>query len=150
MNQKPLFLALLALATVMARQAVAAPRVNIDTGIVEGAAAGPGAEDAMFLGMPYAAPPVGVLRWAPPAPAAMWQGVRRAQSFGASCPQDGPWPENSKNYHATLPGLGYYAGHHTNEDCLFIDVWTNNLGKQRRLPVVVWIHGGGNSTGTGE
>jgi para-nitrobenzyl esterase len=89
-------------------------------------------QGAAFLGVPYARPPVGELRWRPPKPASSWTGTRRATEFGAVCPQ--------------LPAkwLPYIAG---NEDCLYLNVWTPQLSDQAKLPVIVFFHGGSNTAG---
>uniref|UniRef100_A0A3P9HFY3 Carboxylic ester hydrolase n=2 Tax=Oryzias latipes TaxID=8090 RepID=A0A3P9HFY3_ORYLA len=81
-----------------------------------------------FKGIPYAAPPVGALRWAPPAEPACRSGVAEAGRFRSVCPQVMP-----------MSGEGKVTGQ---EDCLFINVWTPTLRPDARLPVVVWIHGG--------
>ncbi|CAJ1049936.1 para-nitrobenzyl esterase [Xyrichtys novacula] len=81
-----------------------------------------------FKGMPYAAPPVGNLRWAPPADPVCRSGVMDAGSFRSLCPQILP-----------MKSSGKVMGH---EDCLFINVWTPTLQLDAKLPVVVWIHGG--------
>jgi para-nitrobenzyl esterase len=90
-----------------------------------------------FLGIPYAAPPVGNLRWMPPQPVAHWSAPLDATKFGNTCAQ------------ATT--LGVFAGPASvNEDCLFLNVFTTRLGgggPSRGLPVLVWIHGGGNYDG---
>jgi para-nitrobenzyl esterase len=80
-----------------------------------------------FLGIPYAAPPVGALRWQPPQPAASWSGVRDATQFAPHCPQlGGPFGEAS-----------------TSEDCLFLNVFTpSHRQAGSHFPVMVWIHGG--------
>jgi para-nitrobenzyl esterase len=91
-----------------------------------------------FLGLPYAAPPVGDLRWKAPAPPLPWKGVRDATKFGARC---GQWPI-WKDY------IFEDAG--PSEDCLFVNVYapaTAHAGG--RLPVMVWIHGGGYAAGSG-
>lgn len=80
-----------------------------------------------FKGIPYAAPPVGALRWEPPAPYRGWTGVRDAANFGAICPQ----PERSEERIGDQP---------QSEDCLFLNVWT--FAGAKRAPVMVWIHGG--------
>jgi para-nitrobenzyl esterase len=82
-----------------------------------------------FLGIPYAAPPVGDLRWAPPARATGWDGVRDAGAFGNSAIQ---------SVHT-----GFDPGSPESEDCLNLNVWTTDSGPDARLPVMVWIHGGG-------
>jgi para-nitrobenzyl esterase len=100
---------------------------------------------AEFLGIPYAAPPVGNLRWRPPAKPAPWKSVRQATSFHEGCAQS----------NAALGGeglLGVFAGPaDTNEDCLYLNVFTPNTDSNNRfsekLPVVFWIHGGGNFDG---
>lgn len=84
-----------------------------------------------FLGIPYAAPPVGKLRWAPPQPALAWEGVRAATEFGAH-----PWqPSLFKDM------IFRDAG--PSEDCLTLNVWTPANSAEAKLPVMVWIYGGG-------
>ncbi len=85
-----------------------------------------------FLGIPFAAPPVGDLRWRPPAPPAPWSGTLEATRFGSSCPQR---PST----------LGTPS---ENEDCLYLNVWTPDPAPEEPLPVMVWIHGGGNEFGS--
>jgi para-nitrobenzyl esterase len=86
-----------------------------------------------FYGIPYAAPPVGSLRWRPPAAAAAWSGARDATRKAAACPQ----PE----------GL-FLAGSEASEDCLFLNLWTPTTSGAGRSPVMVYIHGGGFNSGT--
>jgi para-nitrobenzyl esterase len=87
-----------------------------------------------FLGIPYAAPPIGNLRWRPPAPVEKWRDTRDATRFGNPCPQ--------------VTELGAFAGPpSTTEDCLYLNVFTTgNSGPKK--PVIVWIHGGGNIDGS--
>src|SRR5437016_7019064 len=93
-----------------------------------------------FRGIPYAAPPVGKWRWMPPQPAAKWKEPRDATHFGNICAQ--------------VTTLGVFAGPASvDEDCLYLNVFTTKLGKgdtpqSGGLPVIVWIHGGGNVDGT--
>ena len=86
-----------------------------------------------FLGIPYAAPPVGNLRWRPPAPVKKWRDALDATKMGSSCPQ--------------VTTLGPFAGPTSvTEDCLFLNVYTTGKDGPKK-PVVVWIHGGGNIDG---
>lgn len=128
-----------------------APRVVLDAGVVEGAyATGAGRRVAVFRGIPFAAPPVGPLRWRAPAPVHAWRGVRAARAFAPICPQQLDTPE----FYA---GISTRVGGHapsqrsltTSEDCLYLDVWSANVGSARRAPVMVWVHGGGNNGGWG-
>lgn len=105
--------------------------VHTASGAVRGSTAGDHRE---YLGIPYAAPPVGNLRWRMPRPPARWTGVRDATRPGSVCPQDAP------------DGSGLTG----DEDCLNLDVWTPTSGSRLRdRPVVVWIPGGGFVLGAG-
>jgi para-nitrobenzyl esterase len=79
-----------------------------------------------FLGVPYAQPPVGDLRWRPPQPLPAWRGTRDALQFGAQCMQ----------------GRRGAAPVAMSEDCLFVNIWVPAKPKARHLPVLVWVHGG--------
>jgi len=94
--------------------------VKIDTGWVSGS----GTSVRVYKGIPYAAPPVGPLRWKPPQPAQPWKGILVAKNFPANCPQ------------MLLPGP-------QSEDCLGLNIWTPAHPAGALLPVMVWIHGGG-------
>ena len=96
--------------------------VKIDSGWL----AGSGTSIRSYKGIPYAAPPVGDLRWKPPQAPQPWKGIRVAKTFPATCPQ--PLP------------LG---GPPQSEDCLGLNVWTPARSASDKLPVMVWIHGGG-------
>lgn len=127
-------LALAAAASVLAANSAAAqatPTVRIAGGTLTGAVAG-GIES--YKGVPYAAPPVGALRWRPPAEAAPWSAPRAAADYGPICPQKG----NAYMNTAKAPQA---------EDCLTLNVWTPSRGG--RAPVMVWIHGGSWNAGSG-
>jgi para-nitrobenzyl esterase len=102
--------------------------VTIDTGKLHGDAQG---EVVSFKGIPFARPPVGELRWKPPQPAAKWQGVRDAAGYGADCMQV-PFPSDAAP-------LGMKPA----EDCLYLNVWRPAHAAGKKLPVLVWIYGGG-------
>jgi para-nitrobenzyl esterase len=116
-------------------------RVVLQDGALAGKQFGPSGKFAAFLGIPYAAPPTGNLRWRPPQPVARWQGIRPATSYGPACPQlPSPW----------LPEMLGKQQMVTDEACLYLNVWTPNLGDHTKAPVMVWIHGGGNVEGSQE
>ncbi len=108
--------------------------VKTDAGTLKGKMSSDGQVRA-FLGIPYAAPPVGPLRWRPPQPAVKWEGTRSATSFGARCMQ----PRLYSDMIFRDPGQS--------EDCLTLNVWTPNVKHDAKLPVMVWIYGGGFETG---
>jgi para-nitrobenzyl esterase len=92
----------------------------------------------VYKGVPYAAPPVGPLRWRAPEPVAAWTGVRSTHGFGAHSVQGVVWDDID------------LSGAATAEDCLYLNVWTPAApGENARLPVMVWIHGGGFVVGSG-
>jgi para-nitrobenzyl esterase len=101
-------------------------------GAIQGEARG---EGAVFRGVPFAAPPVGDLRWRPPASVAVWSGVRETRVSGAPCLQ--------RSY-----GWNAKDAADSREDCLYLDVRTPSLKPAARLPVMVWIHGGANRAGS--
>lgn len=108
------------------------PAVRVEAGVLEGMQFGTAENEVAFLGVPYAAPPVGELRWKPPQPVSRWNGTRKATEFGAVCPQlPAGW----------LPTLPW------NEDCLYLNVWTTQLDALAKRPVIVYFHGGSNTAG---
>ena len=90
-----------------------------------------------FKDIPYAAAPIGGLRWRPPAPPPSWSGVRDASRFGAQCMQN---RQGWDSFASPQP---------ISEDCLTLNVWTPSAGAKPALPVMVWIHGGGLVSGSG-
>ena len=96
-----------------------------------------------FYGIPYAAPPVGELRWRAPQPAADWNGVRDCARASAKCPQLGVGKGSffEKEF--------YPYEEEMSEDCLYLNVWTPAQEKEEKLPVIFWVHGGAFMTGYG-
>lgn len=119
----------LALSLAATAAASEAPVVEAPAGVLRGAAAG---EVQVFRGVPYARPPVGVLRWRPPVSLPRWDGVRDATRFGAACMQ---------------PPSPFYSHPAVSEDCLFLNIWAP--AEAKRAPVLVWIHGGSLVSGAG-
>jgi para-nitrobenzyl esterase len=108
--------------------AMAAAPVKVEGGLVSGTV-----EDglAVYRGIPFAAPPVGSLRWRAPQPAAKWEGVLQAGKFAPRCMQGGGAPSDA----AQAPDMS--------EDCLYLNVWSPAKSAGDRVPVLVWIYGGG-------
>ncbi len=109
--------------------------VRTANGPVAGVTAADGAI-AIFKGIPFAAPPLGELRWRAPAPPVSWTAVRKADQFSASCiqnivPERKPWTYE------------FMAHNQISEDCLYLNVWTPAKAAGDKLPVYFWIHGGG-------
>ena len=101
--------------------------VSIDTGLVSSVDGVKHPDVRVFRGIPYAAPPVGDLRWRPPAPATPWDGVRPGDRFGEDCVQ----------------------GQRGSDDCLYLNVWTGAESADEGRPVFVWVYGGGFNGGSG-
>src|SRR5216683_3320409 len=131
-------LAGLAAADALAEGRIEGAPLAVDGGAVTGNWAANGHVRA-YLGIPFAAPPVGELRWKPPQPVTPWQGVRAAMSFGPQCLQAGGSPKSVYFEYSggDLP---------ISEDCLTLNVWAPAEAKD--LPVMVWIYGGGFQVGS--
>lgn len=116
--------------------------VKTEHGRIRGIACGWPSTTA-FYGIPYAAPPVGELRWRPPQPAASWEGVRDCARPGPRCPQLGVG--KGSFYEREF----YPVEEPMDEDCLYLNVWTPAQREDERLPVIFWVHGGAFMTGYG-
>lgn len=120
-------LCLFAALSLTANLAVAAP-IAIESGAIEGIREG---DVTVYKGIPFAAPPVGALRWRPPEPVAPWTGVKTAARFSPICMQKGSYPKDA-------------PPEPMSEDCLTLNVWVpTGAGAGANLPVMVWIYGGG-------
>jgi para-nitrobenzyl esterase len=113
--------------------------VKTDTGYVSGTIIGePGKEGSVYRGIPYAAPPVRELRWKPPQPAIPWEGIRECLHYSIQAAQ---YPDmNLPEEYQKVP---------SSEDCLYLNVNTPAKSDSERLPVMVWLHGGGLRYGSG-
>ena len=117
-------------------------QVNVASGALSGLASRDGLVRS-FKGIPYAAPPIGALRWRPPQPVASWQGTREANRFSPICLQPSP-----------IPGSFYQreffqVAEAQSEDCLYLNVWTAAPAGAEPRPVMVFFHSGGNAIWSG-
>ena len=119
----------------MAAQQLSGEQVRTANGVLEGVLSADG-KVRVFKGIPYAAPPVGPLRWKAPQPAASWTGVRKAAEFGPRCMQ-------GRIYDDMI-----FRDNGPSEDCLYLNVWMPAAPAEARLPVMFWIYGGGFAAGS--
>ena len=115
-------------------QLVAQVQVRTEAGVVAGTQSADG-KVVIFKGVPFAAPPVGELRWKAPQPLARWKGVRKATEFGARCMQ-------ARIYEDMV-----FRDAGPSEDCLYLNVWTPGISAKPKRAVMVWIYGGGFQAG---
>jgi para-nitrobenzyl esterase len=123
---------------------IATTPVSTENGYVQGVASDKVEGVTVFKGIPFAAPPVGELRWEMPQPAADWDGILMADSWGDSCVQNPApqrFPVNSATDMPDSPGIS--------EDCLFLNIWTPAQTADANLPVMVWLYGGAYNEGGG-
>ena len=131
-----LSLGLVLLVTLLLAVQAQRPQRNVTGGVVEGYIDNIH-KIFVFKGIPYAAPPVESLRFAPPQDVVSWSGVRDASEFGAGCIAA-----------CTLPKPSVTCANQTSEDCLFLNVWSPSIASNASLPVLFFIHGGAFSAGT--
>lgn len=120
------------LALLLVYGVASATSVQIESGALQGVDAN---GLSIYRGIPYAQPPLGDLRWREPQPVRAWKGVRKATVFAPACVQTG----------VSMPGEAPPA---VSEDCLYLNIWAPVTRAEKRLPVLIWIHGGGYTNGS--
>ncbi|MDH3373376.1 MAG: carboxylesterase family protein [Gammaproteobacteria bacterium] len=118
--------------------------VKIESGMIKGI---PGSDAAVtqFLGIPFAAPPVGDMRWRPPQAAVPWPNIRTANRYSATCMQHVGGEGPTRPWTIEFNAHGFQS-----EDCLYLNVWTAAASPDERRPVLVYVHGGGNREGSSD
>jgi para-nitrobenzyl esterase len=137
--KRTLFIALATITTLPLAGALTGP-VKVTGGQIVGVP-GPDPSVMVFKGIPFAAPPIGDLRWKAPQSVAAWQGVKRADQFGNSCIQTVVQERKPWTYE-------FMTHNSISEDCLYLNVWTAAGGPQERRPVYIFLYGGGNTEGS--
>ena len=135
--ERPVAGVFLLICLALASTATAADRVKIESGFVEGTTSSDSSV-RIFRGIPFAAPPVGELRWRPPQAVRPWNGVRKAVDFGPRCVQ------------GRVFGDIVFRSSEMSEDCLSLTIWTPARTQADALPVYVWFYGGGFAAGAGD
>jgi len=123
---------IIGLCLTLASTTFASAAVRVDGGEIQGVAA---SGLTVYKGIPFAAPPIGNLRWRPPAPVIPWAGVKRADAFASACMQSG----------VSMPGE---TPPQVSEDCLYLNLWAPAKNASAPLPVMVFIYGGGFTNGS--
>jgi para-nitrobenzyl esterase len=154
-------LSLLLLIVPMVAVAAIQDPVKTDVGQISGVA-GKNPEVRVYKGIPFAAPPVGDLRWRPPQPVGRWEGVLTADKFGSECVQGGGGRGGGRGGAAPKDGAprgggapkggaarGGGGGASGSEDCLYLNVWTAAQAASEKRPVLVWAYPGGYTSGNG-
>jgi para-nitrobenzyl esterase len=151
------FLAAATLAAAVASASAMIPeQVRIETGLLAGTVSAGQPSVRVFKGIPFAAPPVGENRWRAPQPVAKWEGVRKADAFGAPCTAGAPAAPRGGGRGGAAPAAPPAQANPApqreparSEDCLYANVWTSAANANDKRPVMVWIYGGGFTGGSG-